>query len=164
MQGVSVLRPSRPYYPCISPATVAGPRLRAAGGRRALWARAELNRDRAQGGGPPQQANYPPWQDMRRTYDFAPPPPGPPPPGPPLPPQPPPQKKGIDELTKALIGAAFVVGLGTGVFVDSEVNLQPTSVASTAILDMRTPNSELCLANGYSAMVFDQRIFVSFNP
>ena len=31
-------------------------------------------------------------------------------------------------------------------------------------IDRQTPNSEVCMANGYSSMVFDQRIFVSFNP
>lgn len=70
----------------------------------------------------------------------------------------------MNGLSKALIAAAFVTGLGAGVFFDSEITLQPTNVASTELIDRRTPNSELCMAYGYSAMVFDQRIFVSFNP
>ncbi len=37
-------------------------------------------------------------------------------------------------------------------------------VASTEIIDRRTPNSEVCMAYGYSAMVFDQRVFVTYNP
>ncbi len=53
---------------------------------------------------------------------------------------------------------------GIGVYFDSNVALSPTNVASTEIVDRRTPNSELCMAYGYSAMAFDQRLFVSFNP
>lgn len=37
-------------------------------------------------------------------------------------------------------------------------------VASTEIIDRRTPNAEVCMAYGYSAMVFDQRVFVTYNP
>ena len=37
-------------------------------------------------------------------------------------------------------------------------------VASREILDRQTPSSELCMANGASAMVFDQRVFMSLNP
>ncbi|KXZ41191.1 hypothetical protein GPECTOR_669g799 [Gonium pectorale] len=53
---------------------------------------------------------------------------------------------------------------GIGVYFDSNITLTPTNVASTEIVDRRTPNSELCMAYGYSAMAFDQRLFVSFNP
>ncbi|GIL77015.1 hypothetical protein Vretimale_3265 [Volvox reticuliferus] len=53
---------------------------------------------------------------------------------------------------------------GIGVYFDSNITLSPTNVASTEIVDRRTPNSELCMAYGYSAMAFDQRLFVSFNP
>lgn len=42
--------------------------------------------------------------------------------------------------------------------------MEPSTVASTQIVDQQTPNSQVCMANGYSSMVFDQRIFVSFNP
>jgi hypothetical protein len=54
--------------------------------------------------------------------------------------------------------------MGAGIWFDSEVTFEPQSVASTVLVDTKTPNSELCMANGYSSMVFDQRIFVSFNP
>lgn len=60
--------------------------------------------------------------------------------------------------------AAFVLGVGAGVWFTEDVNLYPNNVASTELIDRRTPNSEVCMSNGYSAMVFDQRIFVSFNP
>eukprot|EP00775_Hariotina_reticulata_P009743 gene9743-9901_t len=64
----------------------------------------------------------------------------------------------------ALIAAAFVTGLGAGVYFDAEINLSPNQVASTEIIDRRTPNAEVCMAYGYSAMVFDQRVFVTYNP
>lgn len=54
--------------------------------------------------------------------------------------------------------------MGAGIFFDSEANFEPTNVASTSVLDEKTPSSEVCMANGYSSMVFDQRIFVSLNP
>lgn len=50
------------------------------------------------------------------------------------------------------------------VWLSSEVSLHPNNVASTELLDRKTPNAEVCVANGYSSMVFDQRLFVSFNP
>lgn len=71
---------------------------------------------------------------------------------------------GMDNFTKALIAGAFIMGMGTGVWFNSEASVHPSNVASTEIIDRQTPNSEVCMANGYSSMVFDQRIFVSFNP
>ena len=47
---------------------------------------------------------------------------------------------------------------------NSEASFHPSNVASTELIDRQTPSSEVCMANGYSSMVFDQRIFVSFNP
>lgn len=70
----------------------------------------------------------------------------------------------LSGFTRALIAGAFVMGLGVGVYFSTEVTTESNNVASTEIVDRRTPNSEVCMANGYSAMVFDQRIFVSFNP
>jgi hypothetical protein len=109
------------------------------------------------------------------SYDY-PPPPGagyvPPQTNPGMPPPPPPNNSGgggpdsggLNGYTKALIAAAFVTGLGAGVYFDAEINLSPNQVASTEIIDRRTPNSEVCMAYGYSAMVFDQRVFVTYNP
>lgn len=71
---------------------------------------------------------------------------------------------GLNGYTQALVAAAFIIGLGAGVYFDSEVSLNPSNVASTELVDRRTPNSELCMAYGSSAMVFDERLFVSFNP
>ena len=68
------------------------------------------------------------------------------------------------ELDKFLVAGAFVVGIGAGVVFDTAVDLEPSNVASREILDRRTPSSEVCMANGASAMVFDQRVFLSLNP
>lgn len=70
----------------------------------------------------------------------------------------------LSNFTNAITVGAFVLGIGAGVYFTSEVTLEPSNVASTEIVDRRTPNSEVCMANGYSSMVFDQRLFVSFNP
>ena len=70
----------------------------------------------------------------------------------------------MDNFTKAVIAGAFIMGMGTGVWFNSEASVHKSNVASTEIIDRQTPNSEVCMANGYSSMVFDQRIFVSFNP
>lgn len=123
-----------------------------------LLARAEFAKDKStqatgyKGWGPSAAYDYPPSFNSSRA-----PPPPPPPPAPE-------DRNGKDSFTKALIAAAFVTGLGVGVYFDSEIALQPANVASTELIDRRTPNSELCMAYGYSAMVFDQRLFVSFNP
>jgi len=70
----------------------------------------------------------------------------------------------LTNLTKAFIAGAFVMGMGAGVWFNTGATFTPSNVASTELIDRKTPNSEVCLANGYSSMVFDQRIFVSFNP
>jgi hypothetical protein len=98
--------------------------------------------------------DYPP--PGPRTYDE--PPRGPPPGGNNN------NKGGGPWRNRALLIGAFFLGLGAGVWFTEDVNLYPNNVASTELVDRRTPNSEVCMSNGYSAMVFDQRIFVSFNP
>jgi hypothetical protein len=71
---------------------------------------------------------------------------------------------GGNRVTNFLVAGAFIVGMGAGVAFDTSVNLEPTNVASRDILDRQTPSSEVCMANGASAMVFDQRVFLSLNP
>ena len=67
-------------------------------------------------------------------------------------------------VTKALLAGSLVFGIAFGAWLNGEANFQPNNVASTEIVDRRTPSGAVCMANGYSSMVFDQRIFVSFNP
>lgn len=105
---------------------------------------------------------------LRSTYDY---PPafgrgGEPPSYPPPPPQEPPSggDGGISNITKAFVAGAFILGMGAGIWFDSEVTFAPQNVASTVLVDTKTPSSEVCMANGYSSMVFDERVFVSFNP
>jgi hypothetical protein len=71
---------------------------------------------------------------------------------------------GGNRVTNFLIAGAFIVGMGAGVAFDTSVDLEPSNVASREILDRQTPSSEICMANGASAMVFDQRVFMSLNP
>ena len=71
---------------------------------------------------------------------------------------------GNSNIKNYLIAGAFFIGIGTGVWFDSSASFTPNNVASTEIVDRKQPNSEICIASGYSSMVFDQRLFVSFNP
>lgn len=90
-----------------------------------------------------------------------------PPPGPPNGPPGGPQRgpdDGNNRIKNYLIAGAFFIGMGTGVWFDSTASFAPNNVASTEIIDRKNPSSEVCISSGYSTMVFDQRIFVSFNP
>lgn len=115
--------------------------------------------------GPMQRQQGPP---RRADYNYAPPASsnsgGPPNYPPPEPEQTPPPDGGMPNITKAFVAGAFILGMGAGIWFDSEVTFAPNNVASTVLVDTKTPNSEVCMANGYSSMVFDERIFVSFNP
>jgi len=67
-------------------------------------------------------------------------------------------------ITQYLLAGIFVLGVGTGVTVDSAINTNPKDLASRDAVDQAAPNKELCLQYGSSAMVMDQRLFVTFNP
>jgi hypothetical protein len=67
-------------------------------------------------------------------------------------------------LTGALAAGAFALGIGAGVALDTVVTLDRDNVASSVMFDRSSPNSDACAAFGASAVVFDQRIFLSFNP
>mmetsp|Transcript_2453 Transcript_2453/g.3771 ORF Transcript_2453/g.3771 Transcript_2453/m.3771 type:complete len:323 (+) Transcript_2453:85-1053(+) len=75
--------------------------------------------------------------------------------------------KGIrlpESVSQALLAGVFVLGIGTGVTVDSQINTSPKDLASRDAIDQAAPNAKLCSSYGASAMAFDQRVFVSFNP
>lgn len=113
------------------------------------------------------QGERPPTPVQRREtgYDAPPALSTPPPRLPPNSPPPPPDDDGgWSNATKAFVAGAFILGMGAGIWFDTQVTFEPQNVASTVLLDTKTPNSEVCMANGYSSMVFDQRVFVSFNP
>jgi Protein of unknown function (DUF3172) len=115
-----------------------------------------MYRGRWQNGSQYQQPNYN-YPPPRENYS-----------GPPRPPGGPQNGKGptggFFNITTSLVLAAFIIGIGTGVWFATEVNFYPSNVASTELIDRKTPNTEICMANGYASMVFDQRLFVSFNP
>ena len=69
-----------------------------------------------------------------------------------------------ETLSKALLAGIFVLGIGTGVTVDSAINTNPKDLASRDAVDRNAPNPTLCTQYGASAMAFDQRVFVSFDP
>ena len=69
-----------------------------------------------------------------------------------------------ESVSKALIAGVFVLGIGLGVTIDSQINTSPKDLASRDAIDQAAPNAELCATMGASAMAFDQRVFVSFNP
>ena len=128
--------------------------------------KAEQNQPQSGRGSSGQSRTYRPDWERQASYDYPPPPSQSsrqPPSGPPPPPENNNNGFGSD-FTKALLAGVFILGIGTGVWFDSQVSLYPSNVASTEIIDRKTPNSEVCMASGYSSMVFDQRIFVSFSP
>lgn len=67
-------------------------------------------------------------------------------------------------LNKALLIGIFIAGIGTGVTLDSAINTNPKDLASRDAIDRNAPNPKLCTTYGSSAMVLDQRVFVTFNP
>ena len=69
-----------------------------------------------------------------------------------------------DSVSKALLAGVFILGVGLGVTVDSAINTNPKDLASRDAIDQAAPNPNLCASYGASAMAFDQRVFVSFNP
>ena len=69
-----------------------------------------------------------------------------------------------ESVSKALLAGVFTLGVGLGVTVDSQVNTNPKDLASRDAIDNAAPNPTLCAKLGASAMAFDQRVFVSFNP
>jgi hypothetical protein len=69
-----------------------------------------------------------------------------------------------ESVSKSLLAGVFVLGVGLGVTIDSQVNTNPKDLASRDAIDNAAPNPNLCASLGASAMAFDQRVFVSFNP
>jgi hypothetical protein len=67
-------------------------------------------------------------------------------------------------INRAVFAGVFVAGIGTGITVDSAINTNPKDLASRDAIDKNAPNPKLCATYGSSAMVMDQRVFVTFNP
>lgn len=58
----------------------------------------------------------------------------------------------------------FAVLLSLGVTIDSAINTNPRDLASRDAIDRNAPNPKICATYGSSAMVLDQRVFITFNP
>ena len=67
-------------------------------------------------------------------------------------------------LNKGILAGIFVAGIGAGVTIDSAINTNPKDLASRDAIDRNAPNPKLCANFGSSAMVIDQRVFITFNP
>jgi len=67
-------------------------------------------------------------------------------------------------INNYILAGMFVLGIGAGITADTVLNVEPNNVASREVIDRQTPNPDVCIANGMSAMVLDQRLFISFNP
>ena len=58
----------------------------------------------------------------------------------------------------------ILVAFVLGITIDSAINTNPKDLASRDAIDRNAPNPKLCAAYGSSAMVLDQRVFITFNP
>ena len=67
-------------------------------------------------------------------------------------------------LSNALLAGVFVLGIGAGVAFDNTLSFDRDNVASIEMVDRLSPNNQACAAYGSSAIVYDQRVFMSFNP
>ncbi|KAJ1415199.1 hypothetical protein B484DRAFT_334975 [Ochromonadaceae sp. CCMP2298] len=67
-------------------------------------------------------------------------------------------------INRAMVAGIFVAGIGLGITIDSAINTNPKDLASRDAIDRNAPNPKLCAQYGSSAMVLDQRVFITFNP
>jgi hypothetical protein len=67
-------------------------------------------------------------------------------------------------LNRAVLAGIFVAGIGAGITLDTALNTNPKDLVSRDSVDKNAPNPKICMKYGSSAMVFDQRVFVTFNP
>ena len=64
----------------------------------------------------------------------------------------------------ALSAAILIIGIGLGIAFSSTVTLSPQNVASKDFIDKSSPNPELCVQYGASAVVMDARLYVTLSP
>ena len=75
-----------------------------------------------------------------------------------------PSPLGFNTLILAIIGAAVLLGIVIGVSFSSVATSDPQNVASRSFIDSATPDPQVCVQYGASAIVTDTRIFVTLNP
>lgn len=68
------------------------------------------------------------------------------------------------KITAPILASVFIFGIAFGITLDTGVNTNPRDLSSRDAIDKAAPDSGLCLKYGSSAMVMDERVFVSFNP
>ncbi len=66
--------------------------------------------------------------------------------------------------TMAILGGILVLGIGIGIAFSSTATFTPSNVASSAFIDAKAPNADICVQYGASAMVMDTRLYVTLNP
>lgn len=70
----------------------------------------------------------------------------------------------ITYTSLAILGGAFILGIGVGIGFTSVANTDPTNVASREVIDRAAPNADVCIQYGASAIAMDTRVFVTLNP
>jgi hypothetical protein len=64
----------------------------------------------------------------------------------------------------AILAGVLILGIGIGIAFSSTATFTPANVASREFIDTKSPNPEICVQYGASAMVMDARLFVTLNP
>lgn len=64
----------------------------------------------------------------------------------------------------AIIAGIFILGIGVGVGFSSTVSSSPNAIVSNVQIDQQSPNPEICIQNGASAIALETRFFVTLNP
>ncbi|MBD1850117.1 DUF3172 domain-containing protein [Cyanobacteria bacterium FACHB-502] len=81
-----------------------------------------------------------------------------------------PQQKGLlggalTYTTAAILATVFIVGIGLGMFFGSYTpSSNLSSVATRVDIEQASPNPEICLQYGASAVTVDLRAFMTLNP
>ena len=74
------------------------------------------------------------------------------------------QPSRFNYATMAILAGVFVLGIGIGIAFSSTANFTPRNMASSEFIDRSSPNPEICVQFGASAMVTNMRIFLTLNP
>nr|WDA99150.1 DUF3172-containing protein [Gronococcus sybilensis] len=70
----------------------------------------------------------------------------------------------MNQKSVFIILCAFLMGALVGIFSDSYWNINKNNIVSRTALEDNIPSKNTCLAYGASALVIDNRNFITFNP
>ncbi|NJP08702.1 MAG: DUF3172 domain-containing protein [Leptolyngbyaceae cyanobacterium RU_5_1] len=71
----------------------------------------------------------------------------------------------FNALTLFILAGVFILGLGVGIaFTSVSTSAESGRINNVIDLDKQSPNPELCVQYGASAIVTDMRVFVTLNP